>query len=209
MSKAHNGWLLILGLILQFSGWMAVYPADPSTATHVQSAALRGDETMAAIGILMGFGGMIATLIGLINVTRGMASAGGQGSAYAGVSATLLGLVAAAALISAGFELSVIEAPSDASAAAMMGNSLAIGSTMMIGLGIATLLLGIAIMLGKNLNVLGKNLYIVVGVITIVAAVGLAVMPFMERDSLVAPVVYLGWVIASLGLGIHSVKSAE
>jgi hypothetical protein len=91
----------------------------------------------------------------------------------------------------------------------MMGNSLAIGSTMMIGLGIATLLLGIAIMLGKNLNVLGKNLYIVVGVITIVSAVGLAVMPFMERDSLVAPVVYLGWVIASLGLGIHSVKSAE
>ncbi len=209
MSKAHNGWLLILGLILQLSGWIGVYPADPSTATHVQSAALRGDETMAAIGLLMGFGGMIATLIGLINVTRGMASVGGQGSAYAGVSATLLGLVAAAALISAGFELSVIEAPSDASAAGMMGNSLAIGSAMMIGLGIATLLLGIAIMLGKNLNVLGKNLYIVVGVITIVAAVGLAVMPFTERDSLVPMLAYFGWIIATLGLGIHSVKSAE
>ena len=195
MSKA-NGWLLILGVIVQMVGWMAFYPADPSDATSVQSSALRADETMARIGLVMGFGGMIAMVAALANVARSIQSA------YAAHAAFLLVLAAAAAIVGTGLEFSVVNAPSDASAASLMGNSLAIGNGMFLALGVATVLLGIAILLTKQV-------YLVVGALAVLAGVAMVISPFAGTDSLATMVGWLGWMIVSLGIGFHSVRTGD
>jgi hypothetical protein len=195
MSKA-NGWLLILGVIVQMVGWIAFYPADPSDGTSVQADALRGDETMARVGLIMGFGGMIAMLAALVNVARSIQST------YASHATFIFALAAAGALVSTGFEFSVVNAPSDASAASLMGNSLAIGNGMFLGLGVAYVLLGIAILLTKQI-------YLVIGALAVLIGIAMALMPFFPQDSLAAPVAFLGWMIVSIGIGFHSIRTAD
>ncbi len=104
MSKA-NGWLLILGVIVQVVGWVAFYPADPSDATSVQANAIRGDEAMARIGLIMGFGGMLVMLAASVNVARSIQST------YASHAAFIFALVAAAVLVATGFEFVVVMLP--------------------------------------------------------------------------------------------------
>ena len=195
MSKA-NGWLLILGVIVQMVGWVAFYPADPVDATSVQANALRGDETMARVGLVMGFGGMIAMLAALVNVARSIQST------YASYAAFIFGLAAAGALVSTGFEFSVVDAPSDAIAASLMGNSLAIGNGMFLGLGVANVLLGIAILLTKQI-------YLVIGALAVLFGIAMVLMPFFGQDSPVAGVAFLGWWIVSIGIGFHSIRTAD
>jgi hypothetical protein len=202
MSKVHNGLLLILGVIVSYVGWIAIYPADPATDAAAQAVALRGDETLALVGLLMGFGGMLAMLIGLINFTRGMQTAAGPGSAYAGVSATLFGLVAAVVVVATGLEFSVLDASSAYFATTLMGTSLAIGNGIMLTLGTAMLLLGIAI-------VLAKNIHIVVGALAIPVGVVLLITPFMASDSPISMVAWIGLGITTLGIGILSIRSAD
>ena len=195
MTKA-NGWLLILGVIVQMVGWMVFYPADPTDATSVQANALRGDEAMARIGLIMGFGGMIAMVAGLVNVARSIQST------YASHAAFIFTLVAAAILVSTGLEFSVVDAPSDASAASLMGNSLAISNGMFLAIGVANVLLGIAILLTKQI-------YLVIGALAVVAGIAMVLMPFLGQDSPVAAIAFLGWMIVSIGIGFHSIRTAD
>jgi hypothetical protein len=202
MSKAHNGWLLILGVIVQMVGWIAIYPANPTNETSVQAAALRADETMAYVGLIMGFGGMLAMLFALTNVARSIQMAGGQGSSYAGIAAFLSSLAAAGALVCAGLEFSVIGASSDVGAVTLMGTSLAIGNGMILGIGSATLLLGMAILLTKKV-------YLVVGAFAILVGIVLWLGAFFGQDSPLAGLGFGGWAIASIGIGFHSIRSAD
>ena len=195
MSKA-NGWLLILGVIVQAVGWIVFYPADPTDATSVQANAIRGDEAMARIGLIMGFGGMIAMVAALVNVARSIQSA------YASYAAFIFGLAAAVALVSTGFEFRVVDAPSDAIAASLMGNSLAIGDGMFLGLGVANVLLGIAILLTKQI-------YRVIGALAVLAGIAMVLMPFLGQDSPVAAIAFLGWLLVSIGIGFHSIRTAD
>jgi len=195
MSKA-NGWLLILGVIVQTVGWIAFYPADPADATSVQVNAIRGDETMARIGLIMGFGGMLAMLAASVNVARSIQST------YASHSAFIFALVAAAVLVATGIEFSVVDAPSDASAASLMGNSLAIANGICLGLGVAFVLLGIAILLTKQI-------YLVIGALAVLVGIAMVLTPFFGQDSPVAGVAFLGWWIVSIGIGFHSIRTAD
>jgi hypothetical protein len=195
MSKA-NGWLLISGVIVQMVGWAAFYPANPGDATSVQANALRGDEIMARVGLIMGFGGMIAMLAATVNVARSIQST------YASHAAFILTLAAAGALVSAGIEFSVVDAPSASSAASLMGNSLAIGNGLFLGLGVATVLLGIAILLTKQI-------YLVIGAFAVLFGVAMVLMPFFGNDSPVAPVAFLGWCLVSIGIGFHSIRTGD
>ena len=195
MSKA-NGWLLILGVIVQIVGWVAFYPADPGDATSVQANALRGDETMARVGLIMGFGGMLAMLAASVNVARSIQST------YASHAAFMFALVAAAILVATGFEFSVVDAPSNASATKLMGNSLAIGNGMCLGLGVAHVLLGIAILLTKRI-------YLAIGALAVLIGISMVLTPFFGQDGLVAAVAFLGWWIVSIGIGFHSIRTAD
>ena len=195
MSKA-NGWLLILGVIVQVVGWIVFYPADPSDATSVQANALRGDEAMARVGLVMGFGGMIAMVAALVNVARSIQST------YASHAAFIFGLAAAGALVSTGLEFSVVDAPSDASAVSLMGNSLAIGNGMFLGIGVANVLLGIAILLTKQI-------YLVLGALAVLIGIAMVLMPFLGQDSPVAAIGFLGWCLVSIGIGFHSIRTAD
>ena len=195
MSKA-NGWLLILGAIVQMVGWIAFYPANPTDATSVQANALIADEAMARVGLIMGFGGMIAMVAALVNVARSIQSA------YASYAAFIFGLTAAVALVSTGFEFRVVDAPSDAIAASLMGNSLAIGDGMFLGLGVANVLLGIAILLTKQI-------YRIIGALAVLAGIAMVLMPFLGQDSPVAAIAFLGWLLVSIGIGFHSIRTAD
>ena len=195
MSKA-NGWLLILGVIVQVVGWVVFYPADPADATSVQANAIRGDEAMARIGLIMGFGGMLAMLAASVNVARSIQST------YASHAAFIFALVAAAVLVATGFEFSVVDAPSDASAVSLMGNSLAIGNGICLGLGVAFVLLGIAILLTKQI-------YLVIGALAVLVGIAMVLMPFLGQDSPVAAIAFLGWCLVSIGIGFHSIRTAD
>jgi hypothetical protein len=195
VSKA-NGWLLIVGVIVQMVGWIAFYPANPSDATSVQAEALRGDEAMARVGLIMGFAGMIAMVAASVNIARSIQST------YASHAAFIFTLVAAAALVSTGLEFGVVDAPSDASAASLMGNSLAIGNGMFLAIGVANALLGIAILLTKQI-------YLVIGALAVVAGIAMVLMPFLGQDSPVAAIAFLGWMIVSIGIGFHSIRTAN
>jgi len=202
MSKVHNGWLIIVGVISQIIGWVVFYPANPADENSVQAAAIRGDETMAYVGLIMGFGGMIAMLYALRNVALSMEADGGKGSSYAGAAGFVFLLAAAGALVCTGFEFSVHAASSNMSAAMLMGNSLAVANGIILGIGTANVLLGIAILVTKKV-------YPVVGALAILVGIAMLLTPFLGQDSMIGGIGWLGWAITSIGIGFHSIRSAD
>ena len=64
-SKMQTGLLLILGTIVAIVGWMAIYPGGggPDTTAAENAADLMADPTLAKLGVLMGFGGMVPCLL--------------------------------------------------------------------------------------------------------------------------------------------------
>ena len=83
-----------------------------------------------------------------------------------------------------------------------MGNSLAIANGICLGLGVAFVLLGIAILLTKQI-------YLVIGALAVLFGIAMVLMPFFGQDSPVAPVAVLGWCIVSIGIGFHSIRTAD
>jgi hypothetical protein len=83
-----------------------------------------------------------------------------------------------------------------------MGNSLAIGNGMFLAIGVANVLLGIAILLTKQI-------YLVVGGLALVAGIAMVLMPFLGQDSPVAAIAFFGWMIVSIGIGFHSIRTAD
>ena len=197
-SKTQTGLLLVLGTIVSAVGWMGLYPADGTGSAAEQAQAIMADADIAKVGILLGYGGMAAVFIGLFNITRGMATAGGRGSSCANVVFVLIVALLAGLIVSAGLELGTTEATSAAAGATLMGVSVALGSSFQIVFGLTLALLGIGI-------VLDKNLHIVAAAIAIIAGGLLLIGSFVEADALDLAG-WIGFMLACLALGVLTIR---
>ena len=198
-SQTQTGLLLILGSIVSIIGWMVFYPVSPSDSIAEQAAGLLADPDMGQVGVLMGFGGMIALFMGLINIGRSMSTDGGKGGSYAGVATILLMALIAVMLIGTGLELGTTEATSPAGAATLMGVANAIYSGFEIAFGLAMISLGIGIVLDKNFNIIIAALAIISG-----ATFGLS--GFVDVD----PMSMIGWMgfnLTAIVMGGLTLKS--
>ena len=198
-SQTQTGLLLILGSIVSLIGWMVFYPVSPSDSIAEQASGLLADPDMAQIGVLMGFGGMIALFIGLINIGRSMSAGGGKGAPYAGVTTILLMALIAVMLIGTGLELGTTEATSPAGAATLMGVANAIYSGFEIAFGLAMISLGIGIALDKNFN-------IIIAVLAIVSGATFGLSGFVDVD----PMSMIGWMgfnLTAIVMGALTLKS--
>ena len=197
-STMQTGLLLVLGTIVAAIGWIGLYPADGTESAAEQAKKIMANPDISKIGILLGYGGMAAVFIGLFNIARGMAAAGGKGSSYANIAFVLTVAMLTGLMISAGLELDITEATSAAAGATLMGVSIALGSSFQIVFGLTLVLLGIGI-------VLDKNLHIVAAVITIIAGGLLLIGSFVEADALD----FAGWIgfmLAGLALGVLTIR---
>lgn len=198
-SKTQTGLLLIIGSIVSLVGWIGLYPADGTESAAEQAQSIMADADIAKIGILLGYGGIGAVFIGLFNIARGMAAAGGKGSSYGNVVFILSVALLAGLIVSAGLELGTTEATSAAAGVTLMGVSVAIGSSFQIVFGLTLALLGIGI-------VLDKNFHIVVGAMALIAGAVLLAGSFVEVDTL-GFVGWIGFTLTTLALGGLTLKS--
>ena len=198
-SKTQTGLLLIVGSIVSLVGWMGLYPADGTESAAEQAKDIMADPDVAKIGIILGYGGMGAVFIGLFNIARGMAAAGGKGSSYGNVVFILSVTLLAGLIASAGLELGTTEATSAAGGVTLMGVAVALGSSFQIVFGLTLALLGIGI-------VLDKNFHIVVGAMALIAGGVLLVGSFVEVDALDI-VGWIGFTLTTLALGGLTLKS--
>ena len=198
-SKTQTGLLLVLGVIVSYIGWLGLYPADGTESAAEQAKDIMADPDVAKIGIILGYGGMGAVFIGLFNIARGMAAAGGKGSSYGNVVFILSVALLAGLIVSAGLELGTTEATSAAAGVTLMGVSVAIGSSFQIVFGLTLALLGIGI-------VLDKNVHIVVGARALIAGAVLLAGSFVEVDTL-GFVGWIGFTLTTLALGGLTLKS--
>ena len=128
------------------------------------------DPDMAKVGILLGFGGMIAVFIGLFNITRGMAMAGGKGSSYANIAFVLTVALIAGSIVAAGLELGTTEATSAAGGATLVGVSIALSSSFQIATGLTLILLGLGIVLDKKFHVIVAAITIIAGGLMLISS---------------------------------------
>jgi len=113
---------------------------------------------------------MVAVFIGLFNITRGMAAAGGKGSSYANIAFVLCVALIAGLITSAGLELGTTEATSAAGGVTLMGVAVALGSSFQIVLGLTMVLIGIGIVFDKNLHIVVAAMAIITGGILLIAS---------------------------------------
>ena len=198
-SQTQTGLLLILGAIVSLIGWMVFYPVSPSDSIADQASGLLADPEMGQVGVLMGFGGMIALFIGLIHIGRGMSAGGGKGASYAGITTILLMALIAVMMIGTGLELGTTEATSPAGAATLMGVANAIYSGFEIAFGLAMIFLGIGIALDKNFNIIISALAIISG-----AAFGLS--GFVDVDAM-SMIGWMGFNLTAIVMGGLTLKS--
>ena len=198
-SKTQTGLLLIVGSIVSLVGWLGLYPADGTASAAEQAQAIMADPEIAKIGILLGYGGIGAVLIGLFNIARGMAAAGGKGSSYGNVVFILSVVLISGLAVSSGLELGTTEATSAAAGVTLMGVAVAIGSSFQIVLGLTIALLGIGIVLDKNLHIVAGAMALIAGGIFLAGS-------FVEVDTLDF-VGWIAWTLTVLTLGGLTLKS--
>ena len=192
-----TGLLLVIGTIVMVIGWIVVYPASPTDSTAQQAADLMADPSISKLGMAMGFGGMIAMIMGLLHLARGMANAG---SSYATLASYLIMPVLTLMVVGLGLEWAVAESSSDSAALALMAISLSFNTGIMLIGGAAFLLLGLGILISKNLNPIGAAGLILTGVLFILT---MTVSPGLEDYSW--PLFFL----TTLLLGILSIKKSN
>ena len=198
-STMQTGLLLVLGTIASAIGWIGLYPADGTGSAAEQAQAIMANPDIAKVGILLGYGGMAAVFLGLFNIARGMAAAGGKGSSYGNVVFVLSIALLAGLIISAGLELGTTEATSAAGGVTLMGVAVAAGSSFQIVFGLTLALLGIGIALDKNFHITAAALAIIAGGSILVSS-------FIDLDALQ----FAGWIgfmLTSLVLGGLTLKS--
>ena len=206
-SKMQTGLLLVLGPIISALGWFVFYPANGSDSAQAMAADLMGDPDVAKVGILLGFGGMIATLMGLINISRKMLLAGGAGASYANIATFLNMALIALLLTGTGLELGVTEATSAQGGVTLMGVSKAVGDPLSIPLGIALILIGVAIAREKSFHVAVAAFGVVVGALLVISVPGL----IFEAGSDVAQAVqiagWMGFMLNGIVLGVSKLRA--
>jgi hypothetical protein len=205
----QTGLLLVLGAISMAVGWIGVYPADPSDGIADQAKSLMADSGLATLGILMGFGGMIAVFIGLVNISRKMLMAGGPGSAYANITTLLSMAIIAIMIMGLGTELAVANGTSAAAGATMLGLSNAVGAGAAIPMGIALVLLGVAIYLEKNFHIAAAALATVAGILLVIGVPDLVAERGSDASDMLQLVGWIGFMLNGLVLGVLRLRAAD
>jgi hypothetical protein len=208
-SRMQTGLLLVLGVISLAAGWMGVYPADPTDSIADQTKSLMADSGLATVGILMGFGGMIAVFIGLVNISRKMLMAGGPGSAYANITALISMAIIAVMIMGLGTELAVANGSSAGTGAIMLGLSNAVGQGAGIPMGIALVLLGVAIYREKNFHMVAAALAVVSGILLVSSVPNLIVETGSDASDLLQLAGWVGFMLNGLVLGVLRLRAAD
>jgi hypothetical protein len=198
-SNMQTGLLLVLGIIVSIIGWFGFYPADGTASATEQATDIMANADRAKIGIILGYGGMGAAFIGIFNIARGMAAAGGKGASYGNVVFILTVALLAGMIATAGLELGTAEATSAQGGVTLMGVAMAFGGSFQIVMGLTLALLGIGI-------VLDKNFHIVVGAMAVVAGVLMLVGSLVEVEGLDIGGWVL-WMLTALALGGLTLKA--
>ena len=200
--KMQTSLFLILGAIVSMVGWMFIYPADGdgSASAADNAAALMGDPGLAKVGMLLGFGGMGAMMMGFLNIARKMAAGTGLGVAFANVSGVFsLALIIIMTLL-LGVEWAVVEASSAEIGTALMQISSASETSFMVCVGLLLLTLGIGIIVQKNYHVIIGGVAAIVGVTFIISLTtgSAGILGFIS---------WIGMLIVGLALGVLTLRS--
>ena len=199
-SKMQTSLLLILGSIVMFAAYMFIYPATPADSTQQQVRDLMADATIAKIGILLGYGGAIAIMLGLWNVSRSMLMAGGAGSSYANITFILLVALIAVMVTRTLIQFAVTGASGMPAGVLLVSVENALGVAMPLAMGIALGVLGLGIYFAKSFHV-------GVGAIAVIAGIINVVRPFVDNDSInFAGLV--GLAVLALALGISRMRAS-
>jgi hypothetical protein len=200
-SKMQTGLLLIIGTVVSVIGWMAIYPGSPEPEATVENvAALMADPTLTKLGMLMGFGGMIALFIGFLNISRKMAAGDGAGASYANISAIMAMTMVVIMAIAIGVEWAVAEASNATEGASLMLVSAATQTPFNLASGLLLFLLGIGIILEKNFHIIIGGLAVVAGAFFLIGSV----------DALKDIGGFIGWIgmmLVALALGVQTLRA--
>ena len=200
--KMQTSLFCILGAIVSMVGWMFIYPAsgDGSATAATNAADLMADPGLAKVGMLMGFGGMIALMMGFLNIARKMAAGTGLGSAFANVSGVFsLGLIIVMTLL-LGVEWAAVEASSAEIGTALMQISTASETTFMVSMGLVLSTLGIGIIIEKNYHVIIGGFTAIVGVTFLISMVG-------GGAGILGFIGWIGMLLVRIALGVQTLRS--
>ena len=200
--KMQTSLFLILGAIVSMVGWMFIYPGngDGSASAADNAAALMGDPGLAKVGMLLGFGGMGAMMMGFLNIARKMAAGTGLGSAFANVSGVFsLALIIVMTLL-LGVEWAAVEASSAEMGTALMQISKASETTFVVSMGLVLLTLGIGIIVEKNYHVIIGGFAVIVGATFLISMVGggAGILGFIS---------WIGMLIVGIAIGVQTLRS--
>jgi hypothetical protein len=204
-TKLQTGLLLVLGTIVSLVGWFAFYPADPTDAAAVWASKLIADSDMAVVGMVLGFGGTVALMIGLFNIARRMTMGNGSGSSYANVATILTLTTITLMVVLAGFEFTVAGGESVGAVAPVVGVAYAMNSTMPAILGLAVIALGVAIALEKTYQILNLPIVALLGVISGVIMIAAVVAENTDLQMFGWPLLML----TTLVLGVLRLRASD
>jgi hypothetical protein len=191
---------LILGTVVMFAAFFFIYPARPDELARHQTLDLMTDTTLAKAGIVLGYGGAVAMIVGLLGVSRTMFMAGGSGASYGNIAFVLFVALVASMIARACIELGVTGASTMASGLLLSNVENAMASTTPLVMGVAMTLLGLGIYFAKNFHVGVGGIAIIAGVINIVR-------PFADNNNLdLAGLVGFG--ILALAVGISKMRAS-
>ena len=209
-TKLQTSLLLVLGPIAALVGWMFLYPVEGETGEFAKQAGdLIANSGVCQIGMILGFGGMVAAVAGLFNISRRMTMGGGAGSSYANI-ATVLSLVAIGTMVmGVGFNFAASNAASVRDGATLLMVGEAGGAGMFpLGMGVLLALVGIAIALEKNYHIAVAGLFVLAGVVFFV---GFFVSNFSNEtgDNLYTFIGWIGWMLSSIVLGALRLRASD
>jgi hypothetical protein len=183
-----------------FAAFFFIYPTRPVELAREQTLNLMTDTTLAKAGIVLGYGGVVAMIVGLLGVSRTMFMKGGAGASYGNIAFVLFVALVASMIARACIELGVTGAPDLTSGLLLLNIENAMASTTPLVMGVAMTLLGLGIYFAKNFHV-------GVGAIAIIAGVINIVRPFADNNGLdLAGLVGFG--ILALTVGISKMRAS-
>jgi|GEM_PF-1535861 len=206
-SKMQTGLLLVLGAISSAVGWIVIYPATGTGGAQGMAKDIMADPGLAQVGILLGYGGMIAVVLGLINISRKILLAGGAGSSYANISAFINMALIPLMLVGVGLELGVAQAASAQGGVALMEVAKAIGDPMSIPMGVALVLLAVGIAREKTFHVAVAAFAVLVGVILAIGVPGLLFEVGSDLAEVFQIAGWMGFMLTALILGVLKLRA--
>jgi len=204
-TKLQTGLLLVLGTIVSMVGWFAFYPADPTDAAAVWATKIIADADMAVVGMTLGFGGTLALLIGLFNISRRMTMGNAAGSSYANIATILLLATIVLMTVVAGFEFTIAAAESVGAVAPVVGVAYAMNSTMPLVMGLSVIALSAGLAIEKAYQVLNLPIVALLGVVS--GAILIASVIAENTD-----LQMFGWpllMLTTLALGVLRLRASE